>query len=176
MAWVNDDGLNVKFGIEEGEKARVTEVSTAGGMSRVIEIVVDSDNLPAVAENSVAIDDSYVVPAGAVFESIRISKSVDFVGSGATLNVGVTDADAGSTITDVDALVVAATIAELNAGGEDVAGWVGTLITDATPLTEAAILTWEVDTAAITAGNASIYISYQIPKIQDTDTLIWTKP
>jgi hypothetical protein len=177
MPWTNEDGLTIKFGIEEVEKARVTEVSTAGGMERIVEIVVTSDELPTVAENSVVIDDSYVIPAGAVFTGVRMAKSVTFVGSGATLNIGITDAfDGGSTLTDVDALVVEATIAELNAGGKDVAGWIGTKVTDAAPLTEAVRLTWEVNTAAITDGKATFYVHYQVPKDPDTDSLVWTKP
>jgi hypothetical protein len=177
MPWTNEDGLTIKFGIEETEKARVTEVSTAGGMQRVVEIVVNSGDLPLVAENSVVIDDSYVIPVGAVITGIRIVKHETFVGVGATLNIGITDAfDGGTTLTDVDAVVVEATIAELNAGGENLAGWVGVTYTAATPLTEAVRLTWEVNTAEITAGEAMIYVSYQVPKDSDEDSLVWTKP
>lgn len=174
MPWINEDGLRVKFGLEEAEKARVTEVADNAN-SRVIEIVVSAAELPTVAENSVLIDDSYVIYEGAVFESVRIVKSVDFVGTGATLNIGLTDFDGGTAVQDVDALVTEATIAELNAGGEDVAGWVGVRLTAATPVAKKSVLTWEVNTAAITAGNASIYVSYQLPKIQEGDSLVWDK-
>lgn len=173
MPWINSDGLRVKFGPEETEKARVTEIATNDN-SRTIEIVVSAETLPAVADNSVIIDDSYIIYEGAVFESIRVVKSIDFAGTG-TLDIGVIAADGGAEITDPNGLVEAITVAELNAGGEDVAGWVGVLLTDTTILAEKAFLTWEVNTAAITAGSASIYISYQIPKLQGGDSLVWDK-
>lgn len=173
MVWVNKDGLRVKFGIEEAEKARVTEV-TGGSDTRVIEIVVDSNNLPAVADNSVIIDDSYVIPKGVVFQSVTITSSDAFTAGTGTLNIGLTDADGGSNILDVDALVVAATVAELNAGGTNDSGWAGAGLFSL-PLAEAAYLTWEVDTDPIVGGSATIRIEFSIPKTE-ADTLVWTKP
>lgn len=173
MVWVNKDGLRVKFGTEEAEAARVTEV-TGGSDTRVIEIVVDSNSLPAVADNSVIIDDSYVVPKGVVFQSVTITSSDAFTAGTGVLNVGLVDADGGTDILDVDALVAAATVAELNAGGTNDSGWVGSGLFGL-PLAEPAYLTWEVDTAAIVGGSATIRIEFSIPKTE-TDTLVWTKP
>lgn len=179
MVWVNDDGLRVKFGIEEAEKALVTEI-TNGDYKRVIEIVVDPDRLPGTADNSVLIDDSYVIPAGAQFTSVEILTSDAFTAGTGTLNIGIVDADGGTNILDVDAFVVAATVAELNIGGVNLSGWVGDLVNDGTtagtvPLTEAGLLTWEVDTAAIVGGYATIRIAFSLPK-ESGDTLVWTKP
>ena len=178
MVWVNKDGLRVKFGTEEAEQALVTEI-TNGDYKRVIEIVIDPDRLPAVADNSVLVDDSYVIPKGAQFTSVEILTSDAFDSGSGTLNIGITDADGGTTIQDVDAFVVAATVAELNIGGTNLTGWVGDLVNDGTtagttPLSEAGLLTWEVDTAAIVGGYATIRIAFSIPKEFD-DTLVWSK-
>lgn len=171
--WTNEDGLRVKFGPSETEKARVTEVA-GGSDKRVIEIAVDAEHLPAVADNSVIIDDSYVIPKGVVFESVTITSSKAFTAGGGTLNVGITDRDGGSDVTDVDFFVAAATVAELNAGGTDDSGWIGSG-PFGTPLTEPVYLTWEVDTAAIVGGSATIRIEMSIPKTND-DTLVPSKP
>lgn len=173
MVWINADGLRVKFGTEEAEKARVTEV-TGGSDTRVIEIVVDADSLPTVAENSVIIDDSYVIPQGVVFQSVTITSDTAFSAGSGTLNIGIADRDGGTNVTDVDHLVVDATVTELNAGGSNEAGWIGAGIFDQ-PLAEAAYLTWEVNTAALVGGAATIRIEFSIPKVE-SDTLVWTKP
>lgn len=172
--WTNEDGLRVKFGPSETEKARVTEVAN-GADKRVIEIAVDAEHLPAVADNSVIIDDSYVIPKGVVFESVTITVNKAFTAGAGTLNVGITDHDGeDDDVTDVDFFVAAATVAELNAGGKDDSGWVGSG-PFGTPLAEAAYLTWEVDTAAIVGGSATIRIEMSIPKT-NVDTLVPNKP
>jgi hypothetical protein len=178
MVWTNADGLRVKFGVEEAEKALVTEI-TSGDYKRTIEILVDPARLPAVADNSVLIDDSYVIPAGAQFTSVEILTSDAFTAGTGILNVGITDADGGSALTDVDAFVVGATVAELNIGGVNLSGWIGDLVNDGTtagttPLSKAGLLTWEVDTAAIVGGYATIRIQFSLPKAHG-DTLVWTK-
>lgn len=171
----NADGLNWKYGIEEGDPALVTEYRS-NGPKRYVEVLLDAAFTPAVADNSVIIDQSYAIPKGAMIEHVEIQTTTDFTGSG-TLNVGITDQDGGTTIQDVDALVVAATIAEINTGGKDIAGWVGTRVNSAgtgTALEESVYLTWEVDTAALVAGKATIRVFYAIPKVE-TDTLVWNK-
>jgi hypothetical protein len=165
--WTNDDGLTIKSGVEEAANTKVAEYNNYGG-KHIIEIALKAADLPAVASNSVNISDSFKLPAGAQVDAVEIVTWTDFVGSGATLNIGVTDADGGTTIQDVDGLVTEATIAELNAGGTNVAGWVGDDV--GTVYAEAVLLTWEVNTAAITAGNGVARIYYSVPNVA-TDTL-----
>lgn len=174
MSWTNDDGLLVKFGVEESVKGKVSE-SRNEGQSRVTEIRYSSENMPAVADNSVVIDYGYVLPKGAMIESVEIVpyEDVASTSSDITLNVGIVDADGGTTILDVDALIVAATQTEINAGGVSASGWVGTRIYG-TPLEEAAYLTWEVDNHAATDGRGMIRILWSVPQ-PDGDTLVWSK-
>lgn len=172
--WTNKDGLTLKYGPDEVVKARVTEIAGGDG-TRVIEIVVDSDTLPAFG-NSADVDDSYFIPAGVVFTGVEIVPNTTITSSGsATLTVGITDKDGGSNVTNANAFVDAATVAELNAGGKDLSAWVGDGLFVA-PLAEAAKLTWAVGTADFTGGSVTIRVSFAIPKTQNDSTLTPAKP
>jgi hypothetical protein len=172
--WVNSDGLRVWFGTDEAKNAKVVE-SSSDGQSRVVEIRYDHSWVPTVAQNSQVIDYNYVLPAGAVISSVEILPYEDSAsgGNAETINVGITDADGGSNITDVDALVVEATQAEFNAGGTNVTGWVGTRV-NGTPLQEAAVLTWEINGEQPTAGAGLIRVEFSMP-FPTTNTLVWSK-
>ncbi len=174
MPYINKDGLAWNFGVEEAELGNVAGYTT-DGPKRVTEVVIYWGDLPTVAQNSVIIDYNCKLPKGALITDVEIlPQHEDFVGSGATLNIGWVDADDRTSNVDVDAFVVEATIAELNAGGLNLAGWVGAAVQGA-PLTEAKLLTWEVNTAAITAGQTTVLISWMIPK-GEADTLVYVKP
>jgi hypothetical protein len=166
--WTNNDGLIIKTGVDEAANSKIAEYNFYGG-EHVLEIDMRYDNLPAVASNSVNVSDTFRIPAGVQINKVEVITYVDFdsAGDAMTLNVGLTDADGGTTIQDVDALVVAATQTELNTGGTNVTGWVGTAV--GTVLAEAALVTWEVDTAAATAGKGVIKIYYTVPQnVSDT--------
>ena len=171
--WTNSDGLTVRLGTDEAVMAEASEVSTAGGQQRIIEIqAIYGDNYPLDSEGSHTVNpaNNVKIPAGAVIEWVEIVSVVDVVGSGHILDVGITDADGGSTITNVDALVDAATVAELNAGGRNIAGWVGAQVGAAAPLTESAYITWETTVADVTAGHVIIRVAYVMPA-PSSDTL-----
>lgn len=174
MAHTNKDGLRITFGTEEAVKGKVSE-STSDGQSRVTEIRYDHSWLPTIAQNSVVIDYNYVLPAGAVIDAVEIIpyEDSDSADNNELLNVGIVDADGGTDILDVDALIAAANQSEINAGGTNVSGWVGTRVAGA-PLQEAAYLTWEVDTSQPTAGAGLIRVSWSMP-FPTTDTLVWSK-
>lgn len=159
--WLNNDGLELKFGTERAKPNIVGEYRH-DGPTRVIEINFDYTDLPAVADNSVIISDNISLPIGAIVEKVEIFCSVDMDSSGdaMTLNVGWIDTDRTNNAV-VDAFVVAATQAELNTGGTNVSGWVGTAV-GGNKLTSPKLLTWEVDSAAATAGKGVIRLYYSI--------------
>jgi len=168
--WRNNDGLTIRTGTDEAKNANLYEYRS-NGPRRFLGIDLNWANLPQVAENSVAIDYKERSPKGALIESGVIAKpSVPYASAGSAflLNVGLADADNGTNILDVDALVVAATQTEVNAGGTDLAGWVGAAVGTVVP--EAAVVTWEVDGARPTAGTTEIRIFYSIP-VDTTDRL-----
>lgn len=159
QTWTNDDSLLLKFGVEK-TKTTITGHYRHDGPQNVIEIDVEYADLPAVADNSVVVDRNIVLPTGSVVEKVEIvtSTAFDSAGDAMTLNIGWIDLDETSNA-DVDAFVVAATQTELNDGGTSVAGWVGAEVLGS-PTTTAKYLTWEVDTAAATAGAGVIRIYY----------------
>lgn len=163
MSWINNDGLEVFFGTEQARENPIGEYRF-DGPRHVVEIEVDYTRLPAVASNSVVIDDHYTLPQGALVEAVEIitDTAFDSAGDAMTLNVGVIETDRTSNA-DVDYFVVAATQTELITGGTNVAGWVGTPVNSATPTAAPYLLTWEVDTAAATAGHGVIRIYYSVP-------------
>ncbi len=167
--WTNDDGLTIRIGVAEAEKGLIGEYRN-DGPEHVVEVYLDWNELPAVASNSVNISTLNKLPANIQIEAVEIVTYTDFdsAGDAMTLNVGIADADGGSTVTDVDALVVAATQAELNTGGTNVTGWVGAAV--GTVIAESTYLTWEVDAAAATAGSGVLRVFYSVPK-KTTDTL-----
>lgn len=154
---LNADGLERKYGA--GENYLIGEFHNDGPF-HIAEITLDYSKLPAVADNSVVIQDNFTLPKGSIVERVEIATAVDFdsAGDAMTLNIGWIDTDRTSNV-DVDALVVAATQTELNAGGTNVAGWVGAEV-NGSATTTAKLLTWEVDTAAATAGTGVVRIYY----------------
>lgn len=153
--WTNNDGLTLYYGTDKAAVEPVGEFRFNGPV-RCTEIRFASTNLPVVADNQKIISDKYSFPKGANIERVEITSWKTFVGSSSTLNVGTIDLDETSNAV-TNSLVDAATIAELNAGGTNVAGWVGSYV-DNVPLTTAKYLTWEVDTAAITDGEGIVRV------------------
>ena len=176
MVWHNSDGLTVKFGTEEGTARNIGAYSMSGPVHWV-EILVDHSELPLVAGGSTILNDNFKLPIGALVEEVEVRvPTEDFVGSGATFNVGTIDADRSSNA-DVDYLVQEATIAELNAGGTNVAGMAGGGFNAAprVPLTTSKLLTWEVNSAEITAGKTVIRVKWSVNPVNAVDTLVWSK-
>lgn len=161
--WNDPDGLTRIYGADKAIPTTTGEFDTCGPV-KVIEINFDYTNLPAVGSNSVLVDTGqrFRLPSGARVEKVEIRSSSDFdsTSDDMTLNVGTIDLD-GSSNAVVDSLVVAATQTELNAGGENVAGWVGAAVGGAA-LTSSKLLTWEVDAHAASAGTGVIRIYYSM--------------
>lgn len=158
QTWTNNDGLTLYYGVDKARVEPVGEFADKGNPTRCTEIRYTYSDMPAVASNSVVISDKYSFPIGAKFSKVAIQTWVDMdsTSDDMTLNVGWVDLD-GSSNADVDAFVVAATQTELNAGGENLSGWVGVAV-DGSPLTTAKYLTWEVDAHAASAGEGVIRI------------------
>lgn len=155
---LNADGLERKYG--PADRTYLIGEYRYDGPLHMVEIKFDYTDLPAVAENSVVIGDYYTLPKGSIVEKVEIFCDVDMdsAGDALTMNVGWIDTDRTSNA-DVDAFVVAATQTELNTGGSNVAGWVGAEVNGA-KTTTAKLLTWEIDTAAATAGHGVIRLYY----------------
>lgn len=161
MSWLNNDGLEVKFGTEKAEPALIGEYRHDGAQ-HLLEIKFGFADLPAVASNSVLIADDFTLPTGAFIEKVAIHcvTDMDSTSDDMALSIGTIDTDRTSNA-DPNSIVDAATQTELNAGGENVAGWVGVLV-DGAKLTTPKLLTWEVDNHAASAGEGVVRIYYTV--------------
>ena len=168
--WINDDGLVVRFGIEEAVQRNIGAYQSHGPR-RFVEVIAQAGELPLAADSSTILNDQFAIPEGAYIEDVEIVTTTTFVGADATFDLGVINQDR-STGGDPDGFVEAATLAELNAGGTNVAGWVGDLV--GTTLDAAKLLVWNVSTANLTAGAATIRIHWSVPP-KSVDTLAWDK-
>lgn len=184
MVWHNDDGLTVKFGLEEAVPRNIGAYNLLGPLHWV-EILVDWSELPVVADGSVILNDSFKIPSGVIIEETEIRTPTEaFVsGGGGTFNLGIIDADRTSNA-DVDFLVQEATVAELNTGGRyrmglADPGWGGggAYAQPRVPLTGTTgkLLTWEVNTGAFTAGTTVIRVWWSKDPVNTGDTLVWAK-
>lgn len=171
MAWNNNDGLHVRFGTERAEKAKLSEYTTDGPV-RMTELVINWEDLPAVAEADNIISQEVKLPAGAFVEKVEITVTTEFDSSGdaATLCIGIIDAVDGTSNLDTDYFVVDATEGELAVGTtENEAGWVGTGVDQA--LARTSFVTWEVNGEAYTAGEGVVRIYWSVP-VDVSDTLV----
>lgn len=173
--WVNDDGLVVKFGTTEA-KDRVIGAINNEGEYQVLTLELDTDdtdNFPVDADGSVILNDNLQIPEGVLIESVEVVTYEDFdsAGDAFVFDIGVIDTDRSSNA-DPDALIDAATQSEMNTGGTNVAGWVGSAVGAVT--TKNLLLTWETTGADATAGHAVVRIKWT-PQPPQGDTLIWSK-
>lgn len=175
--WTNDDGLTIKFGTAEAVFRNIGAYSQDGPVHWV-EVLVDHSELPAVADNAVILNDNFAIPAGAIIEGVEIRVPTEaFTGTGATFCLGTANKD--GTGIDTDALIDEATLTELNAGGTNDSGWAtsNTLegVSPRVPLAAPKLLTWEVNTAALTAGKTVIRVFWSVEPKNAVDTLVWNK-
>lgn len=166
--WNSPDGDTRLYGTDKA-------IVTVGGEFNVdtskkfVELKFDSTRLledfPAeVADDAgeVILSQRYALPIGALIEGVEIVTYTDWdsAGDAFVFNLGTIDMD-GTSNGDHDSLIDAATQTEMNTGGLNIAGWVGALV-NATPLTTAKLLTWEVNGAESTAGESIIRIFYSV--------------
>lgn len=162
MVWINNDGLRVKFGIEETIPARVTEI-TDGDYQRTVEVVIDADFLPDETVTTGITLDSYIFPKDAAIEEVSVSpESETWTSDGsATLQVRLVDPDG----TDPDNLGTTFSVANLNGQNSQTV--------DVKP-GELKMINLVVGTDAFNAGKGTLRIKFSIPK-EETDTLVWNK-
>jgi len=106
MAWTNEDGLLIRFGDERS--AVVTDGNDAGTAENILEIQIDSQALPTLADINA---DRAHLPANALITDAYLVATTAFVGTG-TLTVGLgnaagsaIDADGIDATVDVDAVL-----------------------------------------------------------------------
>ena len=88
--WVNDDGLTVKFGVEEGKTKTIGE-ERIGGPFRIIEAIVDAADLPKASEGAVPLSDTLKLGEGWVVQSAEVFIEEDITGG--PVDIGMVEDD-----------------------------------------------------------------------------------
>lgn len=161
MAWLNNDGLYIKYGTDKAEAGKAGQPLNFGGR-HTIELDLD---LSEVSSNPTIVSDVVFFPKGAILEEVEVINSVASTGStgNATLNIGLIKTDR-TTALEIDGILKAADIDDFDAAGEKkvytvgVSG-IGDVVGVAT--SEPAYITADWDTADPVSGRVQVRIKYR---------------
>lgn len=155
--WENKDGLFVGFGTRRSESNSAPQTSTAG-VYQEFRMAIKGTELNDVA-TAAEVENGAVIPAGAFLVSASLYVNTAFTSEGvAVLDLGLLNATTGA-ITDDDGIDAAVALAALEAG--DVVACDGALI--GTQLAAPNKVIASYDTAAYTAGEATLVVRYAVP-------------
>ncbi len=160
--WLNNDGLYVKFGTDEGvSPSSAGEYKTFGAL-RMAEVEIELTELPDTSLNIV--NDVTVIPDNAQIEYVEVvTEVVATSGGAATLDVGLVRLDR-TTELDYNGLLADVVLASFSVVGErtvyyEDAATGGALI--GTILTNPGLLVASWNTAAFTAGRIVVRVFYR---------------
>lgn len=155
--WVNDDGLVVGFGTRDTQNTQSGPYKTEGLIKEIVTKVYDASTLEAT--DTAAMQGYEVpIPANAIIESSELVVDTAFTSDGsAALNIGV-KSKSGTAI-DADGINTAIPLMALTAGAVIPAD--GALV-GASVGSEPAYVYFTYDTAAFTAGAATLFVRYRL--------------
>ncbi|MGW8178599.1 MAG: hypothetical protein ACWGQW_07525 [bacterium] len=163
MAWINDDGLQVKFGTEEVEVAAGGFQKSFDGNRVHVKFYILAEELEAFGTTTF-LSDTTSMPNGAILESATLNVIEAFVSAGTsgTLALGTYDTD-HTTAHDADGIDTAIAEASLTAGASNTCNGalIGTTISNSTPVLFTALVGTEDFT---TSGAAELDIVYYVPR------------
>jgi hypothetical protein len=159
--WMNNDGLFIKYGDDEGRAGKAGQFAEGGAGVHVIQFDLTMSTLVASGGSSAIVDDNVFVPAG--YRVVRVeTQALTVVASsgGGTLDVGLIRRDR-STELDYNGFVAAAAVASLDAANETntyniVSGAGGALI--GTTLANSGYITANYGTAVFQSGLVRVRI------------------
>ncbi len=159
MVWNNSDGLQIRFGNETSAPARVGSPSTMGNTKELHVKIVGTEL--ALASAVVGTYPNHALPDNAFIESALfiVTTAFDSAADGASLNLGMVQADDGTTAIDVDGIDVAITEANMDSVDKEVVTD-GALI--GTTITEPAMIVADADGELFTSGEGHLIIKYHI--------------
>lgn len=167
--WTNDDGLNVRFGLERATPAVGGHMRTAG---HTMEMMVNIDWAQVTGTDALLETHPLtMIPDGVYIIAATMYVKTAWAGSSSTLNIGLwnDDGDGTFSVNDLNGIAAAITLAEQSVIGEpfscdgalvSVQGQSATTKLAGTgdrPL--AVSVSW--GTAAFTAGNSDLVIEYR---------------
>ena len=159
--WTNNDGLRVKFGTNEATPSVAGSYKRYGEIHGSLELNLD---LTLLADTNAVMNYQVGLPDNAQIVSVEVLVTEAVTGTNAVLDLGLIDSDYSSNHDDDALLVALAQTALADIGDraifyQDTSGHgveVGTI------LTKKRLITAGYDTAAFTAGELKITISYLI--------------
>jgi hypothetical protein len=168
--WSNPDGLRVVFGRDQAKGAQVGSPCTYGAINQMVAIL-EAGRMSTLAGGLIG-GDTYgpvsVIPAGSAILRATIYVTEAFTSGGAaTVDLGLANADGTYTNLDEDGIDVALSMANLAQG--QIIACDGALVgagADKDILADA-YLSWDVDTAVLTAGKALLIVEYVTPSYPD---------
>ena len=160
MAWYNNDGLLIKYGVEEAATGGGGEFTWKGPFTEV-EIDVQWNKLNAFGTRTI-LDETVRIPNGVLLTSAEFEVVVPFTSGGsATLDLGFYDMDR-TTAYDADGIDAAIALTAIDAVGETVTcdgALINTILANNTPN----LLSATVGTANFTAGQGKLRLRYFVP-------------
>lgn len=170
MSWLNNDGLYVKLGKEEGASAKGGEYPVRGPLKCVevkIDLVADAAATTAAIVGSVTGTAGILIPGGVRIEEVEVVvETAATSGGAATLDVGFVDTD-HSTVLDDDGLIAALALTSIDAAGEKTVLRVGSTGAGAmigTTLSSPGYISVAYNTAVYTAGKVVVRVYYYNPQ------------
>ena len=160
MAYLNADGLYLKYGTDRGVSTTAGEFKTFGEL-RTIDVKID---LTTLGTGSTILADTTYFPKTVRIEQVEIvCHTAVTSGGSAVLNVGLIRTDRTTTY-DADGFVAALALTAFDAAGEKViltAGSTGAGAFIGTTLANPGLLVADYDTASFTAGVIIVRIKYR---------------
>ena len=157
MAWMNDDGLYIKFGTEEATVTPAGEYNQLGPL-HYIEAEINWDELEAF-DTLTILSDTVKIPTGVFLEAASFEVVTAFVGSGATISFGTLDTDR-TTEHDEDGIDAQIATTSIDGEGDTITcdgALIDTVLDNSTPM----LLTALVETADFTAGKGFLRVYYR---------------
>ena len=151
-------GSVAHYGARVTDKKYGGEVSNRAGTKTIV-VTFDYDDLPAATFPGLQAQ----VPKGAVITAARFDVITAFTSTSTTtdLQVGIADADGGSTVTDVDALLTAANLTQtVIAEATDITPGTGASV--GAPVTENVVITVTPTVDDLLTGKARIEVDYKV--------------
>lgn len=160
MAWLNNDGLLVKFGTEEAIVGGGGEF-TWDGPNAKLDIDIRYNMLNAFGTRTI-LDETVRIPNGLLLRSASFQVIVPFTSGGAaTLDLGLYDMDR-TTAYDADGIDAAIALTAIDTVGETVTcdgALIGTILANDTP----SLISATVGTANYTAGRGVLTLQFFKP-------------
>jgi len=161
--WVNDDGLEVRFGSEKATAYKGGSQIAGDGNLHEIEVTITGADVPTT---DAPIDKKVYLPPNAYIDEAVLVVDTAFVGVNATLDIGLMNVDGDGTFSTLDdngidaAIATATLVADYRA--ECNGAQINTSPVNSTNAALPMVVSVGYNTAAFTAGKAKLVIRYRV--------------